>query len=211
MDEHDSRKEKLYLIGRSGNNLWTEGSEYKARGASMGGDIPVNHLLTYLEKSIKSADSIDIIVSFLMESGVRLLLPALKNALDRGAAIRLLTGNYLGITQPSALTLLKYELEDRVCVHLYQEKNRSFHPKAYIFHYADNSEIYVGSSNISRSALTKGIEWNYRFSEKDDEQSYHLFFEEFEDLFYNHSVEVTDKVLKDYVKNWKRPALQKDM
>ena len=85
MDEHDSRKEKLYLIGRSGNNLWTEGSEYKARGASMGGDIPVNHLLTYLEKSIKSADSIDIIVSFLMESGVRLLLPALKNALDRGA------------------------------------------------------------------------------------------------------------------------------
>lgn len=164
----------------------------------MGGDIPANHLLTYLEKSIKSADSIDIIVSFLMESGVRLLLPALKNALDRGAAIRLLTGNYLGITQPSALALLKYELEDRVCVHLYQEKNRSFHPKAYIFHYADNSEIYVGSSNISRSALTKGIEWNYRFSEKDDEQSYHLFFEEFEDLFYNHSVEVTDKVLKDY-------------
>ena len=211
MDEHDSRKEKLYLIGRSSNNLWTEGSEYKGRGASMGGDISANHLLTYLEKSIKSADSIYIIVSFLMESGVRLLLPALKNALDRGAAIRLLTGNYLGITQPSALTLLKYELEDRVCVHLYQEKNRSFHPKAYIFHYADNSEIYVGSSNISRSALTKGIEWNYRFSEKDDEQSYHLFFEEFEDLFYNHSVEVTDKVLKDYAKNWKRPALQKDM
>ena len=141
-----------------------------------------------------------------MESGVRLLLPALKNALDRGAAIRLLTGNYLGITQPSASFLgLQYELEDRVCVHLYQEKNRSFHPKAYIFHYADNSEIYVGSSNISRSALTKGIEWNYRFSEKDDEQSYDLFFEEFEDLFYNHSVEVTDKVLKDYETGSVRP------
>ena len=59
MDEHDSRKEKLYLIGRSSNNLWTEGSEYKGRGASMGGDISANHLLTYLEKSIKSADSID--------------------------------------------------------------------------------------------------------------------------------------------------------
>ncbi len=211
MDEYDSSKEKLYLISRSGNNLWTEGSEYRAGGASMGGDIPANHLLTYLEKSIKSADSIDIIVSFLMESGVRLLLPALKNALDRGVAIRLLTGNYLGITQPSALTLLKYELADRVCVHLYQEKNRSFHPKAYIFHYADGSEIYVGSSNISRSALTKGIEWNYRFSEKDDEQSYQLFFKEFEDLFNNHSVEVTDKVLEEYRISWKRPALQKDI
>lgn len=140
MDEYNSNKEKLYLLNASKDNTWMEGS---ACGASMGGDIPGNHLLTYLEMSINSAESIDIIVSFLMESGVRLLLPALKSALDRGVNIRLLTGNYLGITQPSALTLLKYELDDRICIHLYREKNRSFHPKAYIFHYADDSEIYV--------------------------------------------------------------------
>lgn len=208
MDEYNPYKEKLYLINKSDDNTWIEGSEC---GASMGGDIPGNYLLTYLEKSISSADSIDIIVSFLMESGVRLLLPALKAALDRGVRIRLLTGNYLGITQPSALSLLKYELDDRVCIHLYQEKNRSFHPKAYIFHYADDSEIYVGSSNISRSALTRGIEWNYRFSRKKDEQSYNRFYQEFEDLFCCRSVEVTYEVLQEYSRNWKRPAVQKDM
>ena len=88
MDEYNSNKEKLYLLNASKDNTWMEGS---ACGASMGGDIPGNHLLTYLEMSINSAESIDIIVSFLMESGVRLLLPALKSALDRGVNIRLLT------------------------------------------------------------------------------------------------------------------------
>ena len=45
-----------------------------------------------------TADRIDMIVSFLMESGVRLILKDLRDALDRGARVRILTGNYLGIT-----------------------------------------------------------------------------------------------------------------
>lgn len=49
--------------------------------------------------------------------------------------IRLLTGNYLGITQPSALFLIKRELGDRIDLRFYNDKERSFHPKAYIFHY----------------------------------------------------------------------------
>ena len=64
--------------------------------------------------SISKAKRIDIIVSFLMESGVRMLLKDLKGALNRGVCIRILTGNYLGITQPSALYLLKQTLGDRV-------------------------------------------------------------------------------------------------
>ena len=64
--------------------------------------------------SISKAKRIDIILSVLMESGVRMLLKDLKGALDRGVCIRILTGNYLGITQPSALYLLKQTLGDRV-------------------------------------------------------------------------------------------------
>lgn len=41
-----------------------------------------------------------------MESGVKMLIKELENALNRGAKIRILTGNYLGITQPSALYLI---------------------------------------------------------------------------------------------------------
>ena len=76
----------------------------------MTGDRNRNRYLFYqLKMSMLKADRIDIIVSFLMESGVKLLLKDLKAALDRGVQVRILTGNYLGITQPSALYLMKKE------------------------------------------------------------------------------------------------------
>ena len=90
-----------------------------------------------------------------------MILKDLKAALDRGVQVRILTGNYLGITQPSALCLIKKELGNRIDLRFYNDKDRSFHPKSYIFHYENVGEIYIGSSNISRSALTFGIEWNY--------------------------------------------------
>ncbi len=169
------------------------------------------HLYYQLISSMEKADSIDIIVSFLMESGVRLLLNDLKKALGRGAKVRILTGNYLGITQPSALYLIKYELKDSVDLRFYNEKDRSFHPKSYIFHYSDHSDIYIGSSNISRSALTSGIEWNYRFSSKNDRDNYEKFFHTFEDLFKHHSIIIDDEELKKYSRNWHRPAAAKDL
>lgn len=178
----------------------------------MTGDRDKRMYLYYqLINSLKEADSVDIIVSFLMESGVKMLLEELENALKHGARIRILTGNYLGITQPSALYLIKRKLGNRVDLRFYNEKDRSFHPKSYIFHYADYSELYIGSSNISRSALTSGIEWNYRFSDKKDQKNYEKFFRTFEDLFENHSIVIDDEELKRYSKNWHRPAVSKDL
>lgn len=179
--------------------------------AMTGGPDKRRQLYYQLIQSMKKAESVDIIVSFLMESGVKMLLQELENTLKRGAKIRILTGNYLGITQPSALYLIKRKLGDRVDLRFYCEKGRSFHPKSYIFHYADHSELYIGSSNISRSALTSGIEWNYRFSSKKDQENYAEFFYTFEDLFENHSIIIDDKELKRYSQNWHRPAVAKDL
>lgn len=179
--------------------------------AMTGGPDKRRQLYYQLIQSMKKAESVDIIVSFLMESGVKMLLQELENTLKRGAKIRILTGNYLGITQPSALYLIKRKLGDRVDLRFYCEKGRSFHPKSYIFHYADHSELYIGSSNISRSALTSGIEWNYRFSSKKDPENYAEFFYTFEDLFENHSIIIDDKELKRYSQNWHRPAVAKDL
>ncbi len=178
----------------------------------MTGDRNRNRFLYYqLKGSMLKADRIDIIVSFLMESGVRLILKDLKAALERGAQIRILTGNYLGITQPSALYLIKKELGNRVDLRFYSDKNRSFHPKAYIFHCGNIGEIYIGSSNISKSALTSGIEWNYRFTSLDDEKNFSLFYDTFADLFNNHSFVIDDNELTIYSKNWHKPAVSKDL
>ena len=176
-----------------------------------GGSNKRMYLYNQLVNSLKRADSVDIIVSFLMESGVKMLIKEFENALKRGARIRILTGNYLGITQPSALYLIRKRLGEQVDIRFYNEKNRSFHPKSYIFHYEDYSELYIGSSNISKSALTSGIEWNYRFNSRNDKDNYEKFFNTFEDLFYNHSIVIDDEELKRYSKNWHKPAVSKDL
>jgi superfamily II DNA or RNA helicase len=178
----------------------------------MTGDKNRNRFLYYqLKMSMLKANKIDIIVSFLMESGVRMILKDLKAALDRGVQVRILTGNYLGITQPSALCLIKKELGNRVDLRFYNDKDRSFHPKSYIFHYENVGEIYIGSSNISRSALTFGIEWNYRFSSLNDKKNFSLFYDTFVELFENHSIVIDDDELIRYSKNWHKPAVSKDL
>nr|WP_304173036.1 DEAD/DEAH box helicase family protein [Pseudobutyrivibrio ruminis] len=179
---------------------------------AMTGDVNSGtQLYAKLIASFGNAKQVDIIVSFLMESGVKMLLGQLEKSINAGTKIRILTGNYLGITQPSALYMIKRELGDRVELRFYNDSSRSFHPKAYIFHYATHGEIFIGSSNISRSALTSGIEWNYKFSTISDEANFNKFCETFEDLYENHSIEVTGDVLREYSKNWHRPAAAKDL
>ena len=170
-----------------------------------------DYLYPKLKQSFKTAITIDIIVSFLMESGAKLLLQDLKEALNRGVKIRILTGNYLKITQPQALYLLKSELKNQVDLRFYNNPNKSFHPKAYMFHNPIDSEIYIGSSNISRGALTSSIEWNYRFLKSNAPNDFKVFYDTFEDLFNNHSLIITDEVLKDYSKQWIRPNIYKDI
>ena len=162
-----------------------------------------NDFYSQLKKSIANAESIDIIVSFLMKSGVKLIINDLKKSKLK---IRILTTDYLNITQPEALFLLKSELKDNLDLRFYSEPN-SFHPKAYFFHTKDDSEIYVGSSNMSKGALTTSVEWNYHFKKSEKPNDFRHFQDTFEDLFANHSVKVTDEILRDYSKSWTRPKI----
>ncbi len=170
-----------------------------------------NYLSYWLKQSIKRANRIDIIVSFLMESGVKMLVEDLKDAIDKGVKVRILTGNYLSITQPQALYLLRDVLGDRIKLRFYSEKNKSFHPKAYIFHYEDDGEVFIGSSNISRGALTNSIEWNYRLTKGNNVEDFKAFADSFENLWKNHSYDIDDKVLASYARSWIRPKIYKKM
>lgn len=166
-----------------------------------------DHLYKHIQQSIHTATSIDIIVSFLMESGVKLIQKDLEEIKDKNMPIRILTGNYLNITQPSALYLLKDILGDKVDLRFYNDTKRSFHAKAYIFEKDNEGEIFIGSSNLSRSAWTSGIEWNYRIDKKTNFEDFNYFKNMFEDLFLNHSIIVNDEELERYSKTWKRPKI----
>lgn len=176
------------------------------RNCILGGDS--DFLVYKLREAFKKAKKVDIIVAFLMESGVKLLKKDIEEAVKNNCQIRILTGNYLGITQPQALYLMKEILGDSANMAFYKEKNRSFHPKAYIFHYeCGDGEIFVGSSNISNSALTKGIEWNYRLEKSQNEDDFNYFSDSFEDLFLNESIMLNDEELRRYSKNYKKPKI----
>lgn len=164
-----------------------------------------------LRQSMEKAEQIDIIVSFLMESGVKLIIKDIKRAVERGVKVRILTGNYLNITQPQALYMLKRELGENVDLRFYNIPKTSFHPKAYIFHSKENSELFIGSSNMSYGALTSSIEWNYRLVKKENEFDFIKFCTEFDRLFEHYATVVTDEVMKEYSETWKRPKVYKDI
>lgn len=166
-----------------------------------------DYLEFHLGQAIQRAICIRMIVSFVMESGVKTILPYLREAVDRNIPIQLLTGRYLSITEPSAIYLLYNQLGGRIDIRFYSESVRPFHPKSYIFDYEDDSEVFVGSSNISRSALTNGIEWNYRFSSRQHPDDYLFVSNSFDKLFHYHALPARDDVLKDYALSWRKPAL----
>ena len=104
-------------------------------------------------------------VSFVMKSGLARILEPLEDALDRGARVRILTTDYLAITDPDALTRLADLAEDPdrlLEVRLFGGGSVAFHPKAYIFwsSVGGTAAGYVGSSNLSASGIDGGVEWN---------------------------------------------------
>jgi len=129
-----------------------------------GGDEP---LLPRLLADLDGASRLDLAVAFTLESGVRRIEEHLRDLLRRGGHVRLVTGDYLDFTDPDALLRL-LDLADagrgQLEVFVFETRDASYHPKAYVIHDAHgHGRAYVGSSNLSRTALEEGgIEWNYR-------------------------------------------------
>ena len=110
-----------------------------------------SNLIGEIKELTQKADNIYWIVAFAMKSGVRLVLPHLKEAAAKDAEIKILIGDYLHITQPEALDLLFAELPNAE-IRLFQSRGVSFHPKAYLFRTDQKSHVIVGSSNLYASS-----------------------------------------------------------
>lgn len=130
-----------------------------------GGSDP---LLPQLVNAINHATQIDIAVSFIQPSGLELLFSPLLDALERDVTINILTSDYLAITSPFALRRMMQLQERGAQCRVFECKNaNSFHMKSYIFVRMHHGEIaqgcaFIGSNNISRSALLDGHEWTLR-------------------------------------------------
>jgi superfamily II DNA or RNA helicase/HKD family nuclease len=119
------------------------------------------HLATELKKELASADRVDLIVAFVRWYGVRLIIDELEAAIRRGVPVRLLTTTYTGSTEARALDELQRRGVDiRVS---YDTAVTRLHAKSWIFQRDSGfGTAYVGSSNLTRTALMDGREWNVR-------------------------------------------------
>ena len=138
-----------------------------------GGDDP---FLPKLISAINSASHIDIAVAFIRSTGLVLLHEALSDALQRTGEkkvkLRIITGDYLYITEPRALRRLIVLQELGAEIKIFESQgNKSFHMKAYVFTHSgkpDEGSAFIGSSNISRAALKDGLEWNLQVKKSEN-------------------------------------------
>ncbi|WP_432546146.1 DUF3427 domain-containing protein [Kineococcus sp. SYSU DK004] len=117
-----------------------------------------------LRRELASADRVDLLCAFLKWSGLRLLDAELRALHDRGVPLRVITTTYMGATERRAVDALVRDYGAEVKV-IYETTRTRLHAKAWIFHRATGYDTaYVGSSNLSYSALVEGLEWNVRLS-----------------------------------------------
>ncbi len=149
--------------------------------------------LTTIQANLRKCKEFLFSVSFIKKAGLVLLANDIRSALEHGAKGKLITSTYQNFTDVESLNFflkLATVFENFEC-HLddecfYDEKTYStngFHTKGYLFNFDDRCELIVGSSNITRYALLKNIEWDLVVDCQKYDDVYLSACEEFHELW----------------------------
>lgn len=138
-----------------------------------------------LRTELLTSNRIDILVSFIKWSGLSLLLSAFEEIEDRGIPVRIITTSYMGASDPAAIEWLAQRRNVELKISYDTERTR-LHAKAYYFHRNTGfSAAYIGSANMSRPAMTSGLEWTVKVTAQDMPHVLERFSAEFETYWHH--------------------------
>lgn len=140
-----------------------------------------------IRNELQSCDRVDILVSFVKWSGLSLLMAAFEEIEARDIPVRIITTSYMGASDPVAIEWLAKRRNVSIRISYDTERTR-LHAKAYHFHRLSGySTAYIGSANISRPAMTSGLEWTVKVTTQDMPHILARFSAEFETYWQHES------------------------
>ena len=155
--------------------------------------------LSNLLYELDTCDEFWISVAFVTTSGIATIINSLMGLQSRGIKGKVLVSQYLNFTQPEALKRLMQfpNIELKIAV------NDSFHSKGYLFKQGAFSNIIIGSSNLTQTALTSNKEWNLKISSAEEGLINLQIKNEFEREFES-ATKVTYGFIDEYTEHWKK-------
>ncbi len=142
-----------------------------------------------LKREILSADKIYWLVSFIKWAGIRIFRKELEEYTSSGRELKIITTSYMGATDSKAVEYLASLTNTQVKLSYNTERER-LHAKSYLFLRNTGYHTgYIGSSNLSHSALTNGLEWNLKITSQEIPHIINKSISTFETYWASHDFE----------------------
>lgn len=161
-----------------------------------------NTALRVIREELASCDSFLFSVAFVSPRAIALLLTDLLEFEGQG---RIVTSDYLAFNSPKAFAELLRLQRHGIDVRIHQAA--AFHPKGYVFEYADEITAMLGSSNLTEGALVKNHEWNLRVSAAQD-SDLGIQLKKLSEIQLRDSVPLSEEWVERYAASYRPPPAQ---
>ena len=205
LQELRSGLETAYIDGAVASNL-TYKPQFISNNYKQGKKV-----LSSIEDELLLCDGFQISVAFITMGGITPLLQTLRELEKRGVKGEILTTNYLNFSEPRALEKLNKLSNITLRMYDVEASGDGFHTKGYIFRKDEIYRIIIGSSNMTKTALTSNREWNTRVVSTEKGEIAQQVVEEFNELWNSEYALDFDEFYEIYKERYKIIKKQREI